>query len=207
MRLSEFVSEDISRRGFLGGAAAMAAAPALAKRTPQEEPINLLSYNSGAESILHRVAKAAGIKGSELAQFLAQTRHESADFARMKEIGGSKYFAQRYDPKYNPEKAKILGNTQPGDGIRYHGRGYIQITGRANYRMAGQALGLPLEQHPELAAKPDVAAKIAVWYWKTRVKPHVNNFADTASVTKYINPAMRGLKDRHENFLDYQRIL
>jgi putative chitinase len=125
----------------------------------------------------------------------------------MKEIGGKTYFHKRYDPKVSPKTAKILGNKQVGDGVKYHGRGFIQITGRDNYRMAGQALGLPLEQKPEMAADPKVAAKIAVWYWNTRVKPHINNFADTAAVTKLINPAMRGLQDRHNNFVSYKKIL
>ena len=170
--------------------------------------MNILSlHNPEAEEVLHRTAKAAGLKGTELAQFMAQTRHESADFSRMKEMGGDKYFNKLYDPKTSPRTAKILGNTKIGDGIRYHGRGFIQITGRDNYRMAGDALRLPLEQHPELASKPAIAAKIAVWYWKTRVKPFVQNFADTAAVTKKINPAMRGLQDRHEYFKDYKNII
>lgn len=163
-----------------------------------------VSMNSGPEHVLQRVAIQSGIRGTELAQFMAQTNHESADFSRMKEIGGAKYFHNRYDPKTSPKTAKILGNIKPGDGVRYHGRGFIQITGRDNYRMAGQALGLPLEQRPELAATPEVAAKIAVWYWKTRVKPNVQNFNDTEAVTKYINPAMRGLKDRLQNFKEYK---
>ncbi len=170
--------------------------------------MNILSFhNPAAEEVLHRAAKAAGIKGTELAQFMAQTRHESADFSRMKELGGEKYFNKLYDPKTSPRTAKILGNTKVGDGIRYHGRGFIQITGRDNYRMAGEALGLPLEQRPEMASNPAVAAKIAVWYWKTRVKPYVTNFADTASVTKKINPAMRGLQDRQSYFQDYRKII
>jgi predicted chitinase len=180
--------------------------PALKAKAPQE-PVDLLSYNQHEEEILHRAAKAAGIKGVELAQFMAQCAHESADFSRMKELGGKKYLQKKYDPKHSPKTAKILGNTKMGDGERYHGRGYIQITGRDNYRMAGQALGLPLEKHPELAAKPEVAAKIAVWYWKTRVKPNVTNFNDTNAVTKYINPAMRGLKDRIASFKEYVRVL
>ena len=170
--------------------------------------MNILSFNNPeSEEVLHRTAAAAGLKGTELAQFMAQTRHESADFSRMKEFGGDKYFNKLYDPKTSPRTAKILGNTQIGDGIRYHGRGFIQITGRDNYRMAGDALGLPLEKHPDLASKPSIAAKIAVWYWKTRVKPYITNFADTASVTKKINPAMRGLQDRHSYFQDYQKII
>jgi predicted chitinase len=170
--------------------------------------INMLSMtNPESEEILHRTAKAAGLKGVELAQFMAQTRHESADFSRMKEIGGEKYFNKLYDPKVSPKTARILGNTHIGDGIRYHGRGFIQITGRDNYKMAGAALGLPLEQKPELASKPAIAAKIAVWYWKTRVKPFISNFADTSAVTKKINPAMRGLSGRHAYFQDYKKIL
>ena len=120
---------------------------------------------------------------------------------------GKGYFEKRYGVQYAPKTAKILGNKRPGDGERYHGRGYVQLTGRDNYRMAGEALGLDLLNHPELAAKPDVAAKIAVWYWKTRVKPVVTNFKDTATVTRAINPAMRGLQDRHANFQDYMRII
>jgi predicted chitinase len=178
------------------------------KQAPKADPgMSILSNNTEAESVLHKTARAAGIKGTELAQFMAQTKHESADFSRMKEIGGKEYFAKRYDPRAAPKTAKILGNTQAGDGVRYHGRGYIQITGRDNYRMAGEALGLPLEQHPEMASKPAIAAKIAVWYWKTRVKPFVQNFNDTEAVTRKINPAMRGLKDRYANFVDYKRIL
>ena len=213
------VLEDLSRRGFLGGLGAAAlgatgvtgaeAKPLQPKTTAQpQEPINLISMkDTEAEKILHRAALKAGIKGVELAQFLAQARHESYDFSRMKEVGGKQYFAKLYDPKSSPRTAKILGNTQVGDGVRYHGRGFIQITGRDNYRMAGKALGLPLEEQPELAARPDVAAKIAVWYWKTRVKPYVTNFNDTRAVTQKINPAMRGLQDRHAHFMDYKNIL
>ena len=168
---------------------------------------NGLSSNSGPEHIVQKVAKQSGMQGAELAQFMAQTRHESADFSRMKEMGGDKYFHNKYDPKVAPKTAKILGNTHAGDGIKYHGRGFIQITGRDNYRMAGEALGLPLEQKPELASDPAVAAKIAVWYWNTRVKPNVKNFNDTQAVTKYINPALRGLDIRHSFFKDYKNIV
>lgn len=174
---------------------------------PSNLATNGISMNSGPEHLVQREAIKSGIKGTELAQFLAQVRHESADFSRMTELGGNKYFHNRYDPKTSPKTAKILGNTKAGDGVKYHGRGFIQITGRDNYRMAGDALGLPLEAKPDLAATPEVAAKIAVWYWKTRVKPSVNNFDDTAAVTKKINPALRGLSDRVSHFKDYKNIL
>ena len=212
MLVKDIIVEDMSRRGFLGamGAWALAATGAVqAKTNPQPQPIETtgLSINSTAEHALQRAAIRAGIRGVELAQFMAQVRHESADFSRMKEIGGRQYFIKRYDPRTAPQTAKILGNTHPGDGERYFGRGFIQITGRDNYRMAGDAIGMDLVRHPELAAKPDVAAKIAVWYWKTRVKPNVSNFNDTAAVTKFINPALRGLNDRLQHFKQYKLVM
>mgnify|MGYP003341387985 CR=1 FL=1 len=108
--------------------------------------------------------------------------------------------ATKKKSKFAPKTARILGNTQVGDGERYKGRGFIQLTGRDNYKRAGRALGLPLEQKPELVERPDVAAKVAVWFWKNHVKPKVSSYHDTAQVTKPINPAMRGLKDRDTKF-------
>lgn len=153
---------------------------------------------------LKTAASANGIHGTELAQFLAQCAHESANFTRMEEIGSSKYFTKKYDPEYSPKTAKILGNVEPGDGERYKGRGFIQLTGRDNYRMAGKALNLPLEANPELAARPDVAAVVAVWFWKNRVASKVKNFANTKQATKPINPALKGLEQRQEKFKQYQ---
>jgi predicted chitinase len=198
--------EEMNRRGFLGamGAGAMAAAGVPSQAANKVGP-PMLSANIGAEEALHRAARAAGIRGVELAQFLAQCYHESGGFKYMQELGDPRYFL-RYDPRVDPAKARVLGNVKPGDGERYKGRGFIQITGRDNYRRAGEALGLPLEDRPELAARMDVAARIAVWYWKQRVKPNVSNFNDTRAVTRQINPNMRGLEDRHENFKDYKKV-
>lgn len=156
-----------------------------------------------AEAILRKVAMKAGIQGTELAQFMAQCQHETLNFTKMKEIGGSLDF-KKYDPKHAPRKAKILGNTKAGDGSRYAGRGFIQLTGRDNYKKAGDALGLPLEKHPEMVENPITAAKVAVWYWKNRVQAKVANFNDTAEVTKHINPALRGLDSRQSAFKDYK---
>jgi predicted chitinase len=154
------------------------------------------------EATLKKAAKAAGIDGIELAAFLAQAAHETMNFRRMVEAGSAKTF-NRYDPRFAPNRAKILGNTKAGDGERYKGRGYIQLTGRYNYRRAGQALDLPLEQQPELAADPAVAAKIAIWYWKRRVQPRVSDFEDVSAVTRPINAGLNGLEDREEKFQSY----
>lgn len=207
------IDEDMTRRGFVGGLAGMAAGAAGAKQMPptkKPETHNLLSNNPNNEIAMLKAAKQAGIKGPELAQLMAQMKHESWDFERLKEKpqpGVPDYYNKKYDIRYSPKTAKILGNKAPGDGQKYHGRGFVQLTGRDNYRMAGQALGIDLLNHPELASKPDVASKIAVWYWNTRVKPGIQNFADTRAVTQKINPAAKGLENRHENFKDYMRII
>jgi predicted chitinase/5'(3')-deoxyribonucleotidase len=155
------------------------------------------------EVYLRKAAEKAGIVGHELTAFLSQCAHETLDFKHMKEIGGSLDF-RKYDPKYAPKKAKQLGNKQVGDGAKYKGRGYIQLTGRDNYKKAGAALGLPLEAKPELVEKPEVAAKVAVWYWKNRVAPKVDSFKDTKAVTKTINPGMKHLDQRADKLKSFQ---
>jgi putative chitinase len=180
--------------------------PELVQRAVQQqvEPVKKPTAQT-PEKVLTAVAKASGIVGNELAQFLAQCAHETLNFKHMTEMGSSKYFAKKYDIKHNPRKAKILGNVNPGDGEKFKGRGFIQLTGRDNYRRAGQALGLPLEQHPELLERQDVAAKAAVWYWNNRVAPKVSNFNDVKAATKKINPGMKGLKSRQEKFSQYKQ--
>ena len=155
---------------------------------------------SSLETTLRSFAIKAGIKGKELAQFLAQCAHETANFATLTEFGDD---FKKYDIKFNPQKAKALGNTMPGDGERFKGRGFIQLTGRWNYTQAGQALGLPLDQKPQLLERPDVAAKASVWFWKNRVQPNVSNFTDTRAVTSYINPGLAGLQQRNGLFQNY----
>lgn len=182
-------------------------APAAVKAEPESpKKLNVQPITGNPlENVLLQVAKSSGLHGAELAAFMAQCAHETLDFKRLTEFGGSLDF-RKYDPKYAPKKAKALGNKQVGDGARYKGRGFIQITGRWNYKQAGEELGLPLEKHPELLEKPEIAAKVSVWFWKHRVQPNVDNFKDTTGVTKQINPGMRGLEDRKANFRDYMQV-
>lgn len=170
------------------------------------EPTSAPTDSNAHEKFLIKTATAAGIKGTELAAFLAQVAHESHDFQSMVEYGGSLDF-RKYDPKYAPNKAKTLGNTTPGDGAKYKGRGYIQITGKYNYAKAGNALNIDLVNNPKLAENPKYAAQIAVWFWKLRVQPNVDNYNDVTAVTKPINPGMRGLESRKENFKDYKTMV
>jgi len=159
--------------------------------------------DSPHEKLLTKAAVAAGIKGEELAQFLAQTAHESHNFKSMVEYGGSLDF-RKYDPKFAPKKARALGNKKVGDGARYKGRGYIQLTGRYNYKRAGEALGLPLELKPELVEKPEIAAQVAIWFWQNRVQPRVDDFGNTPQATKPINSGLKGLQDRKDKFQDFK---
>ena len=229
MRAVEFITE-IDRRNVLKGLAAgglMAAAagsyltkkdpvrrPTVGKVVNQDEPEvddgiskapNTISNRPELEKLLINAASSANppLTGVELAAFLAQCFHESDKFNAMREYGGPKRFKRLYDITTNPRLAKILGNLHIGDGIRYHGRGFIQLTGRENYRNAGKALGIDLEGNPELAVNPKIAAKIAVWYWNTRVRPYVNDFTDTGAVTRKINAKLKGLDSREAAFRRY----
>ena len=169
-----------------------------------KQMMSLLKTGPGVA--LTNEARAAGMRGRELAQFLAQCAHESINFSALKELGGKLDF-KKYDIKHNPAKAKLLGNVHPGDGIKYIGRGFIQLTGRDNYKRAGQALGLPLEQHPEMVEKPEIAAKVAIWFWKHRVHPKVHDYSDTRAATKHINSGLANLEDRDEKYKAVAQII
>lgn len=114
---------------------------------------------SGAEAILKAMD---GAPLANCAYALATSWHETAHTMQpVKEYGGPSYFFRMYDPQgQRPALAKANGNVHPGDGAKYFGRGYVQLTWRANYRRAGQRLGLNLEAQPELALDPTVAALI-----------------------------------------------
>lgn len=99
-----------------------------------------------------------------------------------------------------------LGNSEPGDGWNFHGRGYVQLTGRANYAKAGEALGLDLVNNPDLAADRGNAAKIAVHYWQERVVKRGHQL-DVDAACRDINggtghlPERRAAVDRWEAML------
>jgi predicted chitinase len=186
-------------------AKAAPSAPAAIKAEPAKKLNVQPITNNPLESVLLKVAKSSGLQGAELAAFMAQCAHETLDFKRLTEFGGSLDF-RKYDPKYAPKKAKALGNKIAGDGAKFKGRGFIQITGRYNYKRAGEAIGIDLIEDPGLAEDPVIAAKIAVWFWQHRVQPNVDNFKDTTGVTKQINPGLRGLEQRKDNFADYMQV-
>lgn len=131
---------------------------------------------------------AYGIMDNEkrLAHFMAQLCHESGAFRYMEELASGAAYEGRAD----------LGNTQPGDGKRYKGRGPIQLTGRANYRRFGRRLGIDFERHPELAAIPSIGLHTALEYWKDRGLNALADRDDIRAITRKINGGFNGLADR-----------
>lgn len=106
---------------------------------------------------------------SWVAYALATTYHETAHTMQpIKERGGTAYFTRMYDIRGSrPHVARDLGNTQPGDGARFAGRGYVQLTGRRNYTKATQKLrdmgfDVDLVADPDRAMEPAIAAAILV---------------------------------------------
>lgn len=123
---------------------------------------------------------------ARLAMLLAQLAHESAEFRYQEEIASGQAYEGRKD----------LGNVQAGDGVRFKGRGWIQLTGRLNYRGAGAALGLPLESAPALAVVPIYSARIALWYWRRHNLNAAADAGDLDKATRLINGGLNGLESR-----------
>lgn len=120
--------------------------------------------------------------------FLAQAAHESASFRTLEEYASGAAYEGRKD----------LGNVQPGDGKRYKGRGIFQLTGRANYRVMGQKLGVDLEGKPELASDPMISIKTACEYWNSRKLSIYADLDDIRTITKKINGGYNGFEDRKQ---------
>lgn len=120
------------------------------------------------------------------AAFLAQIAHESGSLRYVEEIASGEAYEGRKD----------LGNIQPGDGVRFKGRGLIQITGRANYKQLSKDLNYDFVSKPEDLELPGAAAMSAGWFWN---KKKLNGYADQANfkmITKLINGGYNGLEDR-----------
>lgn len=131
----------------------------------------------------------------ERAHFIAQTAHESGNFIYKEEIASGQAYEGRSD----------LGNTQPGDGKRYKGRGYIQLTGRANYKKFGPTAGADFVGNPTIVASK-YFADTACMFWKANRlgEKCVDSSLNTLKiVTKRINGGYNGLDDRAKKFAKY----
>lgn len=131
------------------------------------------------------------------AAFLAQIAHESGSFRYVKEIASGGAYEGRTD----------LGNVEIGDGIRFKGRGLIQITGRRNYSDCAAALGVECVERPELLESPELACRSAGWFWHTRGLNALADQGDFVRITKRINGGTNGLMDRQEHYDRAKRVL
>ena len=150
------------------------------------------------------------------AMFLAQCGHESGGYqhlvenlnytaAQLLRTWPSRFSAEdaaemALQPERIAERAYggRMGNAVEGggDGWRFRGRGIIQLTGRANYRLAGQALEIDAIGHPDLLAEPAIAAQAAGWFWKTNGCNELADAGDYEGITRRINGGMNGWDDR-----------
>ena len=153
------------------------------------------------------------------AAFIGQCGHESNNFKTLEEnlhynanalmrVWPSRFPDAATAEKYanNPEAIanKVyggradLGNTQDGDGWRFHGRGLVQLTGRSNVTVCGEALGQPFAEHPELLLEPKWACMSAGWFFNKKGLNALADNEDWTTITKRINGGLIGLNDRIE---------
>ena len=164
-----------------------------------------LSVGTGefGEGPLIKAATATGIKGKELAAFLAQMSHETGGFQFPRELSGGASHYGGGGPWTAPN-----GKTYKA---KFHGRGYVQLTHDYNYEKYGKMFGVDLLSNPDLAMDGELAAKIAVAYWKSTVRPVVNGNWDNVFLhSKAINyPAatredqVNGMEDRKAKYRKY----
>ena len=169
-----------------------------------------------------------------MAHFLSQTAHESSDYNNLEEnlnysaerllqvfpryFGAGKRSASEY--ARNPEKLAnyvymdvnrsargALGNTKPGDGWLFRGRGIKQLTGRNNYAAFGESIGMTAEQAAAYVATQAGAVESACWFWDTRNLNRLADMPNVAAVTKVINGGDIGLADRQRRFNEALKIL
>ena len=149
------------------------------------------------------------------AHFIGQAAHESNWFRNLEEnlnysanglisIWGSRFPDMAIAEQYarNPQKIanKVyggrFGNTEDGDGWKYHGRGIFQLTFKDNYKRCGDALGIDLTASPELLLTEKYACLSAGWYWNKKGLNELADANDYEGITKRINGGMTGAMDR-----------
>jgi len=163
-------------------------------------------YKSGSKkpksvprSLIMAMKKYGITSPLQRAHFLAQCAHESGEFKWREEFASGAAYEGRKD----------LGNTQRGDGIRFKGRGFVQITGRANYKQFSKYCGEDLTANPTALATK-YAADTATWFWQTRkLNAYAvdDSLASIKAITRRINGGFNGLQDRVNRFADYWAIL
>lgn len=174
----------------------------------QEAVGNVGSFLGGGKAYASHeltLAKAcvdAGITHpKEVAMFIAQCAHETGGFKWLKELGNDSYFN-----KYNGRRD--LGNG-PNDGAKFKGRGYIHLTGRANYTRFAKASGIDVINNPDLVSNDKgVAAKAAIFWWLNSKRARAAGQAgDVVAASKAVNGGTNGLQDRIAKWNYYSKAI
>lgn len=178
------VPADATIKALLAGLPAGPSKEKLAVVMPQATPKRIDLY---FEPLVAGMRKYAITTPLRIAHFIAQLAHESGAFRYAEELADGRAYEGRVD----------LGNTQPGDGPRYKGRGLIQLTGRANYAAYSKASGVDYLAKPDkLANDPYAAVDVACWFWQTRDLNKLADADDVRGITRRINGGFNGIDDR-----------
>ena len=147
--------------------------------------VNINTYTPLLNRYMHNYNICGKLRESA---FIATIIHESGSLRYTEEIASGKAYEWRKDP----------GNVQAGDGERYKGRGLLQLTGRTNYTLASNALGVDFVNHPELLEEPEFATMVSCWWWKMKGLNEVADTGDFRKVTRIVNGGFTGMADRQK---------
>jgi len=196
--------------------------PAPANTVPQQ--VQSMTEQEGADIMVRALNRAKITDPTQRAAIYAQAYHESGGFKRLTESmkytregllkTWKKYFTESNVDQYVRQDAKIAsriyanrmgnGTEESQDGWTYRGRGFIQLTGKANYLAVSRNFNKDFVSHPDAAAIPETSADIAVWYFTKGPsgRGYVGSYSDVTAVTKYVNGGLNGLADRQELFAE-----
>ena len=121
-----------------------------------------------------------------LCSYFAQIGHESGQLKYSEEIASGVAYEGRKD----------LGNINTGDGIKFKGRGLIQLTGRSNYQFISKTYNVDFVNYPELLSTPEWAVKSSLWFWERNNLNSIADSGDFKKITKRINGGLNGYDDR-----------
>ena len=127
---------------------------------------------------------------TRMAAFIAQISHESGEMRYTHELWGPTKAQKGYEGRLD------LGNTETGDGFKFRGRGFIQITGRTNYKECGGGLDVDLISNPDYLAGPEGVSASAAWFWKTHGLNELADNSEFETITRRINGGLNGYDRR-----------
>jgi hypothetical protein len=139
----------------------------------------------GINAIIAGFGLYGGRNISELAYALATAKWETANTMQPIHERGQKNYFNKYEP--GTSVGKMLGNTQKGDGYKFRGRGLVQLTGRSNYRKAGQVVGVDLVANPDRALEKDIAVRLLIqgiregWYTGRSLGAYIDDIDESDS--------------------------